>query len=127
MIMRVAMSKQSLWIVSLTYLEVYGFQSFLNKVSFDISIFAIFYSCCQELEVMDVCCALIDDFDWFLENERYDLLLDIVSAVFKSDASAFDDWFNNGKWLRIDIIYQKFDKPFCDVVCKIYSCCAEER
>ena len=107
MIMRVAMSKQSFRIGSLTYLEVDGD--------------------CQQLEVMDVCCALIDDFDWFLENERYDLLLDIVSAVFKSDASAFDDWFNNEKWLRIDIIYHKFDKPFCDVVCKIYSCCAEER
>ena len=89
--MRVAMSKQSLWIVSLTYLEVYGFQSFLNKVSFDISIFAIFYGYCQQLEVMDVCCALIDVFDCFLEFERFDLLLDIVSDVFKSDASAFDD------------------------------------
>lgn len=127
MVMWVAMPKQSLWISSLTYLEIDGLQSFLNKISFKISIFAMFDTCSQEFEVMDVCCAFIDDFNWLLENERYDFFLNIVSAAFEPDASALDNWINNWEWLSIDIIDKNFDKPFCGIVCQIYSGCAEKR
>jgi len=127
MVMRITVPKQSLWISSFTDLEIDGFQSLLNKISLNFSIFAVFDACGQEFEVMDVCCAFIYDFNRFFENERNYFFLDIVSAVFEPDASALDNWINNCIWLSINIIDQNFNKPFCGIVCQIYSSCAEKR